>query len=215
MLRTYPLPLSFRTSLRHVISLGFIPPNLDDSHLWLVLHGLLSTSCSLLWRDMGDLSMMQDTHLTQWKSAMRAAFDTWRNYILALNSRSNLSSGTVIQAIPNGVNVGVGSDPAITGVPQSTPIGPHLIHHSAPIPMVRRIGIPFSLMGCLVLLTDTEQVRIYAGAMSISGRPIAPGEWTAASAYVNTWARSQDGAYACHYAALCELSSCSLWMCQY
>ena len=206
MLRTYPLPLSFRTSLRHVISLGFIPPNLDDSHLWLVLHGLLSTSCTLLWRDMGDLSMIQDTHLTQWKSAMRGAFDTWRNYILALNSHAALAARP--QMIPNGhVNgsgVGVANANAIGSVPQSTPVGPHLHHHSAPIPMVRRIGIPFSLMGCLVLLTDTEQVRIYAGATSISGRPIAPGEWTAASAYVNTWARSQDGAYACHYAALRE-----------
>lgn len=164
---------------------------------------------------MGDLSMIGDTHLTQWKSAMRGAFDTWRNYILALNSRSNLASASShTVTVPNGlqVNIGVGigagtggfGSDALSSVPQSTPVGPHLMHHAAPIPMIRRIGIPFCIMGCLVLLTDTEQVRIYAGAMSISGRPIAPGEWTAASAYVNTWARSQDGAYACHYAALCE-----------
>lgn len=167
-LRTYPLPLSFRTSLRHIISLGFIPPNLDDSHLWLVLHGMLSASCSLLWRDLGDLSMMQDAQLTQWKAAMRGAFDTWRNYVLALHT-SNVPG-------PDGIST----------------------NHST----LRRIGIPFCLMGCIVLLTDTEQIRIFAGATSASGRPVAPGEWTAASAYVETWARSQDGAYACHYAAL-------------
>lgn len=71
-------------------------------------------------------------------------------------------------------------------------------------------------IGSILLLSDTEEIRIFAGAASqssppvlvfklirpldIAGRSISPGEWTAANTYVHAWARSQDGAYACYTA---------------
>ncbi|BEJ09842.1 hypothetical protein CcaverHIS641_0607570 [Cutaneotrichosporon cavernicola] len=58
-------------------------------------------------------------------------------------------------------------------------------------------GVPLAHLGCILLLTDTEAVRIYAGAGNIAGRPVLSGEWVNANTYVSQWARSEDGTYSC------------------
>nr|XP_019010114.1 uncharacterized protein I206_04582 [Kwoniella pini CBS 10737]OCF48895.1 hypothetical protein I206_04582 [Kwoniella pini CBS 10737] len=162
-LNNYPRPPSFRNALRELAGRGSIAPNLTKFHLWMLLHGLHCVQWTLLWRDLGDLSMVHVSKITSWKDSLRVAFDTWRTHIEEHYGPN-----------PNSVSVQVQEHPMVSA------------------------GIPFSHLGTVLLLSDSEQIRIFAGTKKIAGRPISPGEWAAANIYVNSWAKSQDGAYCCH-----------------
>lgn len=144
---------TFRNALRDLAGRGVITPSLNIQSLWILLHGLISVSWTLLWRDLGDLSMVHESKITQWKESLRRAFGIWRQHMR---------------------EIGEGGDSHIYWA-----------------------GIPFAYLGEILLLSDTEQIRIFAGASNVAGRPISPGEWAAANSYVREWARSQDGAFAC------------------
>ncbi|WVQ85772.1 hypothetical protein IAT38_007939 [Cryptococcus sp. DSM 104549] len=171
-LHAVPPTPTFRHSLRELIGRGNILSNLTDTSLWILLHGLISVSWSLLWRDMGDLSMVHDSKVGAWKDSMRRAFDKWRGEV---------SDRLALKANRDALDT-----------------------------QVYWVGIPFAQLGVVLLLTDTEQIRIFAGADRIASRPISPGEWAAANKYVGTWARSQDAAYSC-WAALQLLSEVYRW----
>ncbi|KAK6909640.1 hypothetical protein I203_103661 [Kwoniella mangroviensis CBS 8507] len=172
-------PPSFRSLLRDLAGRGYIAPGLTKLVLWILLHGLHCVQWTLLWRDLGDLSMVHVSKITNWKDSCRKAFDTWRTYV--------------------DDNFGM-SNPSLKATPLlSRPEHPML-----------SAGIPFSHLGAVLLLSDTEQIRIFAGTKKIAGRPISPGEWAAANVYVNSWAKSQDGAYCC-FAALRLLAHVFRW----
>ncbi|WWC64355.1 uncharacterized protein I303_106965 [Kwoniella dejecticola CBS 10117] len=176
-LNNSPRPPSFRSALRELAGRGSIAPNLTKFHLWMLLHGLHCVQWTLLWRDLGDLSMVHVSKITSWKDSLRVSFDTWRTYIEEhYGTNSNRNANTNMNS---NSNFGV----------MSGQVQEH--------PMVSA-GIPFSHLGTVLLLSDSEQIRIFAGTKKIAGRPISPGEWAAANMYVNSWAKSQDGAYCCH-----------------
>lgn len=165
---------SFRNALRDIISRGAVASPTSEFRLWILLHGLVSVSWTLLWRDLGDLSMIPESRVNQWKDSLRRAFVVVRDCLANLFVRRKAAS-------------------------------------PAPIDMhVYWAGIPFAHLGCILVLTDTESVRIFAGERAIAGRPVSPGEWAGASAYVHSWARSQDGADSCA-AAVALLDSVFMW----
>ncbi|WVW85934.1 hypothetical protein I302_107972 [Kwoniella bestiolae CBS 10118] len=172
-------PPSFRNLLRDLAGRGYIAPGLTKLVLWILLHGLHCVQWTLLWRDLGDLSMVHVSKITNWKDSCRKAFDIWRVYV-----DDNF------------------------GIAKASPLAMS-IASTAEHPMLSA-GIPFSHLGTVLLLSDTEQIRIFAGTKKIAGRPISPGEWAAANVYVNSWAKSQDGAYCCH-AALRLLAHVFRW----
>ncbi|WRT70414.1 uncharacterized protein IL334_007412 [Kwoniella shivajii] len=153
-------PPSFRHALRELAGRGSIAPNLTNFSLWILLHGLHCVQWTLLWRDLGDLSMVHVSKITSWKDCLRGSFEAWRNHV-------------------------------------EDTIRPQMLTLEHPM---FSAAIPFSHLGTVLLLSDTEQVRIFAGTKKITGRPISPGEWAAANVYVNSWAKSQDAAYCCHSA---------------
>lgn len=71
-----PTP-SFRTSLRELAGRGLVDRSLDHQALWIILHGLVSVSWTLLWRDLGDLAMTHESKIVQWKDSLRRAFVVW------------------------------------------------------------------------------------------------------------------------------------------
>lgn len=150
-------PPSFRAALRDIIARGAVAHN-SEFGLWILLHGLLSVSSTLLWRDLGDLSMFPESRVTHWKDSLRRAFG-----VVAGSLSARLA---MLKAA-----------------------------HETPLDLqVYFTGIPFSHLGSILVLTDTENMRIFAGERAIAGRPVSPGEWAGASAYVHSWVRSQDGA---------------------
>ncbi|KAL7422065.1 hypothetical protein Q5752_003840 [Cryptotrichosporon argae] len=133
---------TFRNSLRQIVSRGTIPPNTNEAAMWILLHGLLSVSWTLLWRDLGDLSFVVQSKIPHWKDSLRRAFESWRDEVTRLFARQTLAGKDGVDS--------------------------HIYW----------AGIPFA-------------------HLDIAGRPISPGEWKAAAHYVDTWARSQDGAQSC------------------
>ncbi|BEI82886.1 hypothetical protein CcaverHIS002_0307540 [Cutaneotrichosporon cavernicola] len=63
----------FHASLKDVIARGTLPP-ISEFSLWILLHGLLSVSSTVLWRDLGDLSMIPAARVRRWKNSLRRAF---------------------------------------------------------------------------------------------------------------------------------------------
>lgn len=155
--RSSPRLPSFRATVRNTIARGAVAPT-SEFGLWIMLHGLLSISSTLLWRDLGDLRMFPEVRVTHWKNSLRRAF-------------------------------------RVVGDTLNTRIARLREAHEMPLDLhIYGTGIPFSHLGSILVLTDTESMRIFAGERSIAGRTISPGEWAGANAYVHTWARSVDGA---------------------
>jgi hypothetical protein len=75
-----PTP-SFRNALRELAGRGTVPPNLNDQSLWILIHGLINVSWTLLWRDLGELSMVHENKITGWKDSLRRAFKTWVGHV--------------------------------------------------------------------------------------------------------------------------------------
>jgi hypothetical protein len=125
-------PPSFRNALRELAGRGVISPDLTEGSLWILLHGLISVSWTLLWRDLGELSMIHDSTITRWKDSLRRAFLVWRNRV-----RKVVEGETTNGAVPD-----------------------------LPDNQVSWNGVIFAYLGCVLLLTDTEQIRIFAGASS-------------------------------------------------
>jgi len=166
-------PPPFRHALRQIAGRGKIAPSMSETHLWILVHGMISVSWTLLWRDLGDLSMVHEGKVTYWKDSLRRAFYAFRDHAERVFARRVAEGDN-----PTDVHV------YWTGVP--------LAHLGGSQASLSATNLP----GCILLLSDTELIRIYCGASNIAGRPISPGEWHNASACVNAWARSPDGAYA-------------------
>lgn len=75
-----PTP-SFRNALRELAGRGQVPANLNDQSLWILIHGLINVSWTLLWRDLGELSMVHENKITGWKDSLRRAFKTWVGHV--------------------------------------------------------------------------------------------------------------------------------------
>ena len=80
---TTPLP-SFRNALRDLAGRGGLAPHLSEISLWVLLHGLISVSWTLLWRDLGDLSMVHESKITGWKDSLRRAFESWIGHVMGM-----------------------------------------------------------------------------------------------------------------------------------
>ena len=128
-LASTPQSATFRNALRELTSRGQIPDKIDSQPLWILLHGLLSVSWTLLWRDLGDLSMVSESKISQWKQNLARSFEVWEQRLSNTPSRQN---DTLLQS-----------------------------------------GLPFSRLGHVLLLTDTEKIRIFAGASSRSNARVA------------------------------------------
>lgn len=128
---------SFRNALRDLTSRGQIAAELDYQCLWILLHGLISVSWTLLWRDLGDLSMVHESKITSWKESLRQGFGVWESHTEALRLRRHTQD----------CQAGSNKDED---------------------DQLYWAGRPFSRLGCVLLLTDTEQIRIFAGASSKS-----------------------------------------------
>ncbi|CAK9782713.1 unnamed protein product [Cutaneotrichosporon oleaginosum] len=74
-------PVCFRAALHEIAARGTVAPNLSKTHLWIMLHGLVSVSWTLLWRDLGDLNMVRETKILHWKSLLCRAFESLREHI--------------------------------------------------------------------------------------------------------------------------------------
>jgi hypothetical protein len=211
-----PTP-SFRNALRELAGRSQIPSGLNDQSLWILIHGLINVSWTLLWRDLGELSMVHENKITGWKDSLRRAFGVWVRYV---EGRASVS--------------GVRDEPLFTvGIPFAQ------LGKLSSILIATQVSSGMLISGSILLLSDTEMIRIFAGAAStsppllpssslllscshsyspsfkdqgrllmidIAGRTISPGEWTAANTYVHAWAKSQDGAYACYTAIECRSS---------
>jgi hypothetical protein len=77
-------PLTFRTSLRDLAGRGIVASTLDAQALWILLHGLVSISWTLLWRDLADLSMVHESKIVQWKDSLRQAFGAWIQHLMTM-----------------------------------------------------------------------------------------------------------------------------------
>lgn len=133
-------PPSFRNALRELAGRGVVPDNLSEISLWILLHGLVSVSWTLLWRDLGDLSMIHESSIAHWKSSLKRAFASWRSHI----SRATAMSGHPLDR-----------HIYLAGIPFA-----HLGERYT------RGRLELTDPGCVLLLTDTEQIRIFAGASS-------------------------------------------------
>lgn len=51
--------------------------------------------------------------------------------------------------------------------------------------------------GVILLLSETDLIRVCSGAKEVAGRIIAPHEREAANIKLLAWARSRDGQYSC------------------
>ncbi|GMK53815.1 hypothetical protein CspeluHIS016_0104010 [Cutaneotrichosporon spelunceum] len=163
----------FHTSLKCAIARGALPP-VSEFSLWILLHGLLSLSSTVLWRDLGELSMVPEACLNRWKGSLRCAFGAVGNRLSDLLAHRRAA-------------------------------------HDVPLDLhVYWTGIPLAQLGKILVLSDTEALRIFAGERAVTGRPVAPAEWAAASTYARTWAHSKDGARA-FQAAVRLLDSVFSW----
>lgn len=71
---------------------------MSDIHLWILLHGLISVSWTLLWRDLGDLSMVHEGKVTLWKDSLRRAFGAFCDHTQAMFSSRMAESGAPLDA---------------------------------------------------------------------------------------------------------------------
>jgi len=94
-----PTP-SFRSALRELAGRGNIPPNLNDQSLWILIHGLINVSWTLLWRDLGELSMVHENKITGWKDSLRRAFGVWVRYVEARYSAGGMEEALYTVGIP-------------------------------------------------------------------------------------------------------------------
>ena len=62
---------------------GLVSNGLSNDCLWILLHALISVSWTLYFRDLGDLSMVNDGKILQWKSHLSAAFTAWVHHLEA------------------------------------------------------------------------------------------------------------------------------------
>lgn len=86
-----PKEMSFRDALRLLVGKGQIVPELNDFSLWIMLHGLISICWTLLWRDLGDLSMVHESKITGWKDSLRLAFGSWQTFASNVSLASSSS----------------------------------------------------------------------------------------------------------------------------
>lgn len=135
-----PTP-SFRNALRELAGRGTVPPNLNDQSLWILIHGLINVSWTLLWRDLGELSMVHENKITGWKDSLRRAFKTWVGHVEGRAAVCEEALYTV-------------------GIPFAQ------LGTSSPTAMTRRIAELTFGPGSVLLLSDTEEIRIFAGASS-------------------------------------------------
>lgn len=126
---------SFRNALRELAGLGVVPVGLSDFAMWILLHGVVSVSWTLLWRDLSDLSMVPESKITSWKDSLYRGSRSWR---VSMQER-------MTAAIASG------------GLSVTSPF--------------YWVGLPFASLAIILLLTDTEQIRIFAGAVSESAIP--------------------------------------------
>jgi hypothetical protein len=94
-----PTP-SFRSALRELAGRGNIPHNLNDQSLWILIHGLINVSWTLLWRDLGELSMVHENKITGWKDSLRRAFGVWVRYVEARSSAGGMEEALYTVGIP-------------------------------------------------------------------------------------------------------------------
>jgi hypothetical protein len=158
--RTAPRLPPFRSALKDAVTRGTLPP-VSEFSLWILLHGLLSVSSTVLWRDLGDLSMIPEARVSLWKDSLRRAFGVVSNSLAGMLARRRASHEPL-----------------------------HIYY----------TGIPLANLGKILVLSDTEALRIFAGERALAGRPVVSAEWNAASTYAHAWARSMDGAHAFHAA---------------
>ncbi|KAM0746959.1 hypothetical protein T439DRAFT_383596 [Meredithblackwellia eburnea MCA 4105] len=146
---------SFRNALRNLSTNGIIDPDISAFNAWILLHGCISVSWTLLWRDLADLSMVNESRIGGWKNSLRAGFSAWHQFI-STTKESRLTPSR--------------SDNALYWT-----------------------GVPFCLLGGILLLTETELVRMIAGAPRVAGRLISPGERILAQRKLEVWSGTPDG----------------------
>ncbi|KII88342.1 hypothetical protein PLICRDRAFT_175941 [Plicaturopsis crispa FD-325 SS-3] len=146
-----PVLPSFLSALRSLATHGTISRELPNFSATILLNGLVSVSWALLWRDLADLSMVQDARIIGWKDSIFRALTVWQHFVQE-RPRSSDSDRSFYQA-----------------------------------------GLPFCFLGKILLLTETEHIRILAGAPRVAGRLILPEERAMARRQVTQWARSTDG----------------------
>ena len=130
---------TFRTALRDLAGKGVIAFQANHELRWILLHGLISVSWTLLWRDLGDLSMVGDSKISQWKDSFKRAFTVWTAHEEA--------------QVP---------EPKNTAVHQAGITFGYLGEQSAPIVVAHCA----ECTGMMLLMTETEKIRIFAGASS-------------------------------------------------
>jgi len=133
-----PTP-SFRSALRELAGRGNIPHDLNDQSLWILIHGLINVSWTLLWRDLGELSMVHENKITGWKDSLRRAFGVWVRYVEARYSAGGMEEALYTVGIPF-AQLGAYSRCSLVRV--------------------------VLMKGSILLLSDTEMIRIFAGAAS-------------------------------------------------
>lgn len=77
-----PIPgtLSLRNALRDLLGKEVVTTT-EDFGLWILLHGLLSVSWALLFRDLGALSMIGEEKIHSWKHSLSHGFQIWRTHV--------------------------------------------------------------------------------------------------------------------------------------
>ncbi|KLT44556.1 hypothetical protein CC85DRAFT_8788 [Cutaneotrichosporon oleaginosum] len=162
--RAAPRLPPFRNALKDVITRSAMPP-LSEFSLWILLHGLLSISSTVLSRDLGDLSMFPEARVAHWKDRLRASFSAVSHRLSSHLDRRRAA-------------------------------------HEPPLDLhVYWTGMPLAQLGKILVATDTEALRVFAGERALAGCHVVPAEWATASSYTHSWARSMDGAHAFHAAA--------------
>lgn len=131
---------SFRDALRDLAGRGTIAPNANVLIHWTLLHGLISVSWTLLWRDLGDLSMVGDSKITQWKGSLQRAFAVW---IESVEKHSSERDGSFAETAAQVVEAGI------------------VFAHLGRFPHLHTL-----IAGTILLMTETENIRIFAGAAS-------------------------------------------------
>ncbi|ORY77984.1 fungal-specific transcription factor domain-domain-containing protein [Leucosporidium creatinivorum] len=146
---------SFRDALRDLATNGAIDPATPSFSAWILVHGLVSISWTLLWRDLADLSMVQESRIATWKDSLRGGFSSWLRW--ASQQRAARLPPTE-------------TDSAVYWA-----------------------GVPFCLLGGILLLSETELLRMLAGAPRVAGRLISPSERMLAQKKLLVWVTTPDG----------------------
>jgi len=145
-----PTP-SFRNALRELAGRGQIPNGLNDQSLWILIHGLINVSWTLLWRDLGELSMVHENKITGWKDSLRRAFRIWVGHVEGRAAGSRCEEALYTVGIPFAQLGMFLRSCHLVGYPQRGA----------------------DIVGSILLLSDTEMIRIFAGAASTSPSPVS------------------------------------------